>query len=80
MLISTTLQNTKQWQCEMLIHSLQTLKQCFCEAGQKSARRDGQNVDLHIAGGGGGEGRGLYDSSDPPGYGPVVVYKIALFN
>ena len=54
MLISTTLQNTKQWQCEMLIHSLQTLKQCFCEAGQKSAIRDGQNVDLQIAGGGGG--------------------------
>ena len=51
---SITLQNTKQWQCKIVIRSLKTFNQCFCEVGQKSAIRDGQNVDPHLAGGGGG--------------------------
>ena len=38
----------------IIIHSLETLNQCFCEVGQKSALRDSQNVDLQLAGGGGG--------------------------
>ena len=65
---STTSQNTKQWQCKMIIHSLETLNQCFCEVDQKSAKRDGQNVDLQLAGGGGGGGRTTPPT--PPGYGP----------
>ena len=40
-----------QWQCKMVIRSLKTFNQCFCEVGQKSAIRD---VDLQLAGGGGG--------------------------
>ena len=39
----------KQWHCKMLIYSLETLNQCFCEVGQhgqKSVIRDSQNVDL----------------------------------
>ena len=43
---SITLQNTKQWQFKMLIHRL--------EVGEKSVIMDGQNVDLQLAGGGGG--------------------------
>ena len=36
------------------VHSLETVNQCFCEVGEPSAIWDGQNVDLQLAGGGGG--------------------------